>query len=290
MDLFETSLISGVVSGLLYALAGVGLVVIYRVSGYVSFAQGDIAAVALYLGFWLHQGGAPYLLVAVSVVVGGALLGGLIGRFVVVPMERFGILAAAMATIAVGITIQGMENAFIGGEARPFPSAGEGTALTIGSVSLTWADVISFIVCGAIVAALATGFKRTRVGIAMRAVHDNPSAAEMLGVASVSLKRMSWIVSGALAGVTGLFIAPVYSLTPTSVNAIVVFGFAAIVVGGFDSIAGAVVAGMVIGVATNLTAAYINPDLVTTSLFLMLVTVLLIRPQGLFGRRPIARV
>jgi branched-chain amino acid transport system permease protein len=290
MDLFETSLISGVVSGLLYALAGVGLVVIYRVSGYVSFAQGDIAAVALYLGFWLSQGGVPYLVVAVAVVAGGALLGGLIGRFVVVPMERFGILAAAMATIAVGITIQGLENAFIGAESRPFPSAGEGEALQLGSVSLTWADAISFLVCGVIVAALATGFKRTRVGVAMRAVHDNPSAAELLGIASVSLKRLSWIVSGALAGVTGLFIAPVYSLTPTSVNAIVVFGFAAIVVGGFDSIAGAVIAGILIGIATNLTAAYVNTDLVTTSLFLVLMTVLLIRPQGLFGRRPIARV
>jgi branched-chain amino acid transport system permease protein len=124
----------------------------------------------------------------------------------------------------------------------------------------------------------------------MRAVHDNPAAAEVLGVRSVTLKRLSWVVSGGLAGICGLFIAPTYSLTPTSINALLVFGFAAIVVGGFDSIAGAVVAGVLLGIATNLTAAYINPDLVTTSLFVVLVVVLLVRPQGLFGRRPMVRV
>jgi len=228
--------------------------------------------------------------VALAVVAAGAILGGAIGRFIVVPMERFGLLAAAMATIAVGITLQGLEGAFFGGEARAFPSVGQGTAITVGPVDLSWADAASFLVCGLIVAALAAAFKHTRAGVAMRAVHDNPAAAEVLGVKSASLKRMSWIVSGALAGVCGLFIAPIYSLTPTSINAFVVFGFAAIVIGGFDSIAGAVVAGILIGVATNLTAAFVSADLVTTALFAVLVVVLLFRPQGLFGRRPLLRV
>ncbi|MGE4425740.1 MAG: branched-chain amino acid ABC transporter permease [Solirubrobacteraceae bacterium] len=290
MDLLQTSIISGVVSGMLYALAGVGLVVIYRVSGYISFAQGDIAAVALFLGWFLHDGGMPYLLVALTVVVCGAVLGGLIGGLLVVPMERFGLLAAAMATIAIGIGLQGIEGAAFGGEARAFPSAGEGTALTIGPVGLSWADVASFVVCGLIVAVLSAAFRFTRAGVAMRAVHDNPAAAEVLGIRANTLKRVAWIVSGALAGVVGLFIAPVYSLTPTSINALLVFGFAAIVVGGFDSIGGAVVSGIVIGIATNLTAAYVSSDLVTTSLFALLVVVLLFRPQGLFGQRPMVRV
>lgn len=290
MDLLQTSIVSGVVSGMLYALAGVALVVIYRVSGYVSFAQGDIAAVALFLGYFLYDGGTPYLLVAVAVVVTGAVLGGLIGRFIVIPMERFGLLAAAMATIAVAILLQGLEGAAFGGEARAFPSAGEGTAFTVGPVGLSWADVASFVVCGLIVAVLAVAFKYTRAGIAMRAVHDNPAAAEVLGIRATTLKRVAWVVSGALAGVVGLFIAPIYSLTPMSINALLVYGFAAIVVGGFDSIVGAVISGIVIGIATNLTAAYISADLVTTSLFALLVLVLLFRPQGMFGQKPMVRV
>lgn len=290
MDLLQTSLVSGVVSGLLYALAGVGLVVIYRVSGYVSFAQGDIAAVALFGGYFLYQGGAPYVVVALAVVTIAAVIGGTLGRFIVIPMERFGILPAAMATIAIGIFFQGMSGALFGGEARAFPSVGEGTAFTIGPVALSWADTASFIVCGVVVAVLAAGFRYTRAGVAMRAVHDNPAAAEILGVRSTSLKRIAWIVSGALAGICGLFIAPIFSLTPTSINALLVFGFASIVIGGFDSIPGAVVAGVLIGIATNVTAAFINPNLVTTALFLVLVLVLLFRPQGLFGRRPMVRV
>ncbi|MGW6460984.1 branched-chain amino acid ABC transporter permease [Streptomyces sp. NPDC055078] len=290
MFLFQASLVSGIVSGLIFALAGIGLIVIYRVSGYVSFAQGDIAAVALYFGYWLHEGGVPYVLVALATVCMGALTGGLIGRFVVVPLERFGLLTAAMATIGVGVLLQGLENHFLGADARAFPSAGEGTVLSVGSVSLSTADVVSFVVCGLAVALLSVGFRRSRTGIAMRAVHDNPAAAEVLGLRAVTLKRASWVVAGGLAGLCGLFIAPVYALTPTSVNSILVFGFCAIVIGGFDSIPGAVVAGMIIGVTTNLTAAYISPELVTTLLFATLMTVLLLRPHGLFGRRPIARV
>jgi len=290
MFLFESSLISGVVSGLIFALAGVGLIVIYRVSGYISFAQGDIAALSLYAGYWLHQGGMPYVVVALAVVLVGAVVGGLIGTFVVVPFERFGLLVAAISTIGVSIVIQGGENLAFGAQARAFPSAGSGSAFTLGSVSLSWADVVSFIVCGLVVAMLSMAFRKTSAGVAMRAVHDNPAAAEVLGIQGVTLKRMSWVVAGALAGVCGLFIAPIYALTPTSVNSILVFGFCAVVIGGFDSLVGAVVSGMLIGFITNLTAAYISPDLVTTLLFLSLVLVLIFRPHGMFGRRPIVRV
>lgn len=290
MFLLESSLVSGVVSGLIFALAGVGLIVIYRVSGYVSFAQGDIAALALYFGYWLHVGGAPYVLVAAAVVVVGAILGGVLGSLIVVPFERFGLLVAAISTIGISITIQGAENLFFGADARAFPSAGDGTAVTLGSVSLSRADAISFVVCAVVVAALSVGFRRARAGIAMRAVHDNPRAAEVLGIRALTLKRMSWVVAGGLAGLCGLFIAPIYSLTPTSVNSILVFGFCAIVIGGFDSVPGAVVAGVLIGFITNLTAAYISPDLVTTLLYVSMVVVLIVRPHGLFGRTPIVRV
>lgn len=290
MFLLESSLIAGVISGLVYALAGIGLIVIYRVSGYVSFAQGDIAAVALYVGLWLHTSGVPYAAMALMVVLTGALVGWAVGRFLVIPFERFGILPAAVATVGVGTAMQGGENYLFGGESHAFPTLGDGTALTVLSVNLSVADVFSFAVCALVVILMTAGFRRTRTGVAMRAVHDNPAAAQTLGLRAKRIKRTSWLIAGALAGICGLFIAPIYSLTPTSVNSILLFGFCAIVVGGLDSITGAVVAGMIIGVASNLTAAYLSPDLVTTSLFLCLTAVLLLRPEGLFGRRSVARV
>ncbi|MFT4262234.1 MAG: branched-chain amino acid ABC transporter permease [Nocardioides sp.] len=290
MFLLESSLISGVISGFIYALAGIALIVIYRVSGYVSFAQGDIAALALYAGYWLHSGGLPYLLVALGVVVAGAVIGGVVGSLVVVPLERFGILVAAISTIGVSVMIQGGENLLFGADARSFPSAGQATAFSIGPVGVSRADALSLVVCVAVVAALSVAFRRTRAGVAMRAVHGNADAAMVLGLDAKRLKRVSWMVAGGLAGLCGLFIAPIYALTPTSVNSILVFGFAALVIGGFDSLYGAVISGVLIGFITNLTAAYISPNLVTALLFVALVVILILRPHGLFGRAPVVRV
>ncbi len=290
MELFETSVILGVTIGLVYALSGAGLVVIYRTSGYASFTQGDIAAVSLYVGLFLYHSGLPYPVMALLVVAVGALLGGLIGGFVVVPLERFGPLTAALATIGVGLTIQGTENVVLNPDPVAFPSAGDAPALVLGPVTLSVANVVQAIVCILLFAALGAVFRFSRTGIAMRAANDNPNAAGHIGLPGKRLKVISWMLAGGLAGVTGLFVAPLYSLSPTSVNAILVFGFATVVLGGFESITGALVAGVVIGVASNLVAAYLNPQLVTFGVYAFVLFILLFRPYGLLGHRPLMRV
>jgi branched-chain amino acid transport system permease protein len=290
VELFETSVILGVTIGLVYALSGAGLVVIYRTSGYASFTQGDIAAVSLYVGLFLYQSGLPYPVMALLVVLVGALLGGLIGGFIVVPLERYGPLTAALATIGVGLAIQGTENVVLNPDPVAFPSAGDAPALTIGPVTLSVANVVQALVCVLLFVALGLVFRFSRTGIAMRAANDNPAAAGHVGLPGKRLKVISWVLAGGLAGVTGLFVAPLYSLSPTSVNAILVFGFATVVLGGFESITGALVAGVVIGVASNLVAAYLNPQLVTFGVYALVLLVLLFRPYGLLGRRPLVRV
>ncbi|MFR9804056.1 branched-chain amino acid ABC transporter permease [Pseudonocardia sp. RS010] len=290
MELLQTTIVVGVTIGLVYALSGAGLVVIYRTSGYVSFAQGDIAAVALFFGLWLYRSGLPYPVVAVAVVVMGGLVGGLIGGLVVVPMERFGLISAALATVAVSILIQGVENVTVGAEQRPFPSAGDDVALHLGAVGVSRSVLVSAIVCVVVFALLGLAFSRTRTGVAMRAVNDNRTAAEIMGIPAARLRRLSWVLAGALAGIAGLFVAAAYGLSPTSVTVLLVYSFAAIVVGGFESIVGALVAGIVIGVGSTLAAAYLSQNLVNTVVLVVLVAVLLVRPHGLFGRRPLLRV
>jgi branched-chain amino acid transport system permease protein len=292
MVIFETSLVLGVTLGLVYALAGVSLVVIYRTSGYASFCHGDIAAVSLYVGYLCHEAGLPYLVMALVVVATGAVLGLVIGAGVIVPLERFGHLSAALATVGVGLLIQGIENVTLSDlQPRPFPAAGgSGTAFTLGPVELHKSDVIAAVVCAALFIALGLFFKLSRVGVAMRAVNDNASAANHVGLSGRSLKYLSWGLSGALASVCGLFVAPIYSLTPYSVNALLVFGFATIVLGGFESVLGALVAGVVIGVASNMFAAYLDTNLVTFGVYVLLLVVLLFKPSGLFGRRALVRV
>lgn len=290
MELLETSLLLGLVSGLLYALSGAGLVLIYRTSGYVSFAQGDIAAVGLFVAFAAHQAGLPYAAVAAITVIGCAVLAGLIGAFAIIPLERFGPLTAALATIAAGVFIQGAENATVGSTPRPFPAVSDARAFELHEVQLQVSQVVQVGVTIALFVVMGLAFRRLRAGVALRAVNDNPEAAELLGIPARRLKRMSWLLAGALAGVAGLFIVPLYTLTPTSVNAILLFGFCAIVVGGFDSVSGALLGGLIIGLAANLTAAYLTPNLVTTVLYLTVLVVLLVRPHGLMGRQPLRRV
>ncbi|MET7394120.1 branched-chain amino acid ABC transporter permease [Dactylosporangium sp. NPDC005572] len=290
MELLQTGIVLGLATGLIFATASVGLVVIFRTSGYLSFAQGDIAAVSLYVGLAGYHAGLPYPAVALIVVASGAVLAGLIGAFVVGPLERRGETVGALATVGVGLTIQGIENVVVGTQARPFPSLGTERLFTLGAVDVSPAELGSLIVAVVLFTALGVWFQRSRSGMAMRAANDNPMAARHVGIPAIRLKILSWVLAGALAGVAGLFVAPTYTLTPSSVNTILVFGFCTVVVGGFESILGALIAGVGIGIASNLVAIYLHPQLVSSSIYGLLLLVLLFRPYGLLGRRPLVRV
>jgi len=290
VELLQTTLFLGVTLGLVYALVGAGFVVIYRTSGYVSFAQGDIATVGLFVGYFAYEAGLPYWWTVPLVIVTCAVLAGLIGRFVVIPLERFGALSAVLATIGVGLSIQGVEALTVGTTARAFPSPGTEILFRIGPVGMSTADVVTVGVCVLLFIALGLFFKVTKIGMAMRAANDNPLAANHVGLSSTNLKLLSWVIAGVLAGVTGLAVAPIYALYPGAVNLLLVYGFATIVLGGFESIVGALIAGIVLGVLGNLVAAYLNPNLVTFAVYLVVLLVLLFRPNGLLGRRPLVRV
>jgi branched-chain amino acid transport system permease protein len=290
VDLLETALLLGVVSGLLYALSGAGLVLIYRTSGFISFAQGDIAAVGLFVAYFAFQAGAPYAVIVLVTVAACAVAAVLIGGLVVIPLGRQGALTAGLATIGVGILVQGIENFTVGNSSRPFPSVSNGVALRLGAVQIQTAHVVQIVVTVVVFVAMGIAFRRLTAGVALRALNEDPEAAELLGVPGRRLQLLSWLSAGVLAALAGLFIVPIYTLTPTSVNAILLFGFCAVVVGGFDSVAGALVGGLVIGVSANLVAAFIAPTLVTTVLYLTLLAVLLVRPHGLMGRAPLRRV
>jgi branched-chain amino acid transport system permease protein len=290
VEILQLAIFGGLTIGVVYALAGASMVVVYRTSGYVSFAQGDIAAVALFVALWTSDQGASYPVVALVTVGVGAVLGGLIGGLIVVPIERFGAIHAVLATIAVGLIIQGIANVVVGAQPRAFPSPGENTIATVGAVNITQADIISLTASAAIFIGLGILFTRTRIGVAMRAISDSSEAANVMGIRSGQLRRLSWVIGGALAGVAGLFVAPTFALTPYSVNAFLIFAFCAIVLGGFESVIGALVAGIAVGIVSNLVATYLDPNLVSISVYALLLVVLLVRPHGIFGRRPIERV
>lgn len=290
MVLLETALLLGVVSGLLYALSGAGLVLIYRTSGFISFAQGDIAAVGLFVAYFANQAGAPYPVTALVTVVTCSVAAVAIGGLVVMPLGRQGALTAGLATIGVGILLQGIEDATVGNSPRRFPAVSNGVAIRLGDVQVQTAQVIQVVVTVIVFVVMGVAFRKMTSGVALRALNEDPEAAELLGVPGRKLRLLSWLFAGVLAAIAGLFIVPIYTLTPTSVNAILLFGFCAVVVGGFDSVVGALIGGLVIGISANLVSAFLTPTLVTSVLYLTLLAVLLFRPHGLMGRAPLRRV
>lgn len=291
MQLLVPSVVVGGIIGLVYALSGAGLVVIYRSSEVINFAQGDLAAVGLYVAYSLGASNQPYWLIAVATVAVAVALGLACGAVLSLPVARsWSVLEVGLATIAASFLIEGGLTQTSGAAALSFPSLDDTVVFHLGDVGISVTDLATVAVSLTAFLALGVWFRYSRVGLAMRACSESPEAARWFGVPAGRLRLISWGVAGSLAGLAGLFIAPLYSLTPSSMDTVLVFGFASVVTGGFQSISGALVAGVSIGILTNLTAAYVSVNLITPVMFVVMLATLVFRPYGLFGRQAMARV
>lgn len=291
MNILGPVLILGAITGLVYALSGAGLVVIYRSSRVINFAHGDVAAIGLYAAYALSQAGFPYWLVAVCTLFVSTVAGLTVGGFLSLRIaSKWSVVEVGMATIAVSFIIEGVETQLTNGATLAFPVLSNSTVLNFWQVGITVTDVVTIIVSLIAFGCLGIWFRFSKIGMAMRAVSENPEAARWFGVPARRLRLISWGLAGALAGLAGLFIAPLYALSPTSLGTVVLFGFAAVVTGGFESITGALIAGLALGIITNLTAAYVSVLLITPVMFLVMLLTLLVRPNGILGHRPVVRV
>lgn len=291
MDVFLPSLILGAITGLVYALSGAGLVVIYRSSQVINFAHGDIAAVGLYTAYELSSANLPYVAIAICTVATSLVMGLVVGGLLSLRItRRWNVLEVGLATIALSFLIEGVLTQVAGGNTRSFPSVDNHVLFTLGEVGITVTDLVTVVVSLAAFACLGLWFRYSQAGVAMRAISESPEAARWLGVSALRLRLISWGVAGGLAGLAGLFIAPLYALSPTSMGTVVLFGFAAVVTGGFESVSGALLAGLLIGIVTNLTSAYVSVSLITPVMFLLMLLTLILRPNGILGHRPVVRV
>lgn len=290
MQELESSLILGALLGLLYALAGAGLVAIYRTSKVINFAQGDVATIGLYCALPLVAAHVPYALVAIIAVATSVVASMLMGVGVSFISDRHNALYANLATIGLALVIRGLLAYTQGSLPQGFPSAGSRFLFHLGDVGISGANVMLVALVVVCFIALGLLFDRTTIGAAMRALSESPSTSRALGLPTIRLNLLAWGIGGVLAGLAGVVVAPIYSVTPTSVDNIVIYGFAAVVVGGFDSITGSLIAGVVIGVLTNVVAQYTSPNLVLFAVFLLMAIVLIFRPYGLLGRAPLQRV
>jgi branched-chain amino acid transport system permease protein len=293
MSQFFQQVVSGLASGGIFASLALALVLIYRATRAINFAQGEMATVSTFVAWSLvHRGmpfwGAFFLTLALSFVGGVAL-----ERVVIRPVENAPVLTVVIVTLGLAIGLNGFTSVEWGSEVKKFPSPFPTRPIHVGGVAFSIQDLGVIGVSIALVLALGAFFRFTKLGLALRAAALNPEASRLVGVRVSWMLALGWGLAAVLGAVSGMMIAPVVFLDPNMMQTVLLYALAAAILGGMDSPIGAVVGGLALGVILNLTGAYV--DFIGGTLRLpvalaVILLVLLVRPSGLFGRAAVRKV
>jgi branched-chain amino acid transport system permease protein len=291
---FLQILMVGIGDGAVYAMLGLGLVVIYRSTGLLNFAQGELAMFSTFIVWSIWQTGVPLWAAILGGMVGGFAVGAILYQAAVRPFgdPHQRPLAVVIVTIGLFVGVNGAAQLIWGTvDKRLDPLFGRGT-LTIGGVAVAWQKVGAVLVLGLMAAAFFVLFQRTKLGLAMRAVASNTESASLVGIAVPSVLMLGWGLAAAVGTVAGVFTAPNLGLGTNLMQLTLIFGFAAITLGGFDSLVGAVVGGLLVGVLSAVLPRYVGffDKMPLAPAFILILVVLLLRPEGLFGSKQVTRV
>ncbi|MDQ1042461.1 branched-chain amino acid ABC transporter permease [Streptomyces sp. V4I2] len=289
MDQFLLILVSGLASGAVYGLMGLGLVIIYRATDVVNFALASLATVGLYAALALNERGLPLLLAAMAAIVTTAAVGLVAREAVIRPLAQGELLSALVMTMGVSLIAESVISTVWDDQPRLFPSLVEGS-VSLGSAAIPAQSLLTIAVAAVAMALVAYLFGRTSIGTAMRAVAESADTARILGLGSQRIARIAWALGLGLAALAAFLYAPRAGLVPTVLSAPLFRAFAGIFLGGLTSMYGAVIGGLTVGVLDNLAAGYVSAGYRDTFVFSFTILVLLIRPQGLFGVRTFQRV
>jgi branched-chain amino acid transport system permease protein len=292
-DKFAEQTVGGLATGGVFASLALALVLIYRATEVINFAQGEMAMFSTYIAWQLIDWGLPYW-GAFFATLGISFLGGItLERVVIRPVERVGVLPVVVVTIGLVFVLQGVASWIWSPEIKFFPSAFSTRPIRVGNVVFSIQDLGTIGVSIAAVVVLWLFFQFTKVGLAMRAAALRPDAARLVGVRVGWMLALGWGLAAVLGAIAGMMITPSIFLDPTTMDVILIYAFAAAVVGGIENPAGAVVGGLGLGVLLALLTSYV--DFVTSEVRLpvalaVLLVVLLVKPVGLFGRSVVRRV
>jgi branched-chain amino acid transport system permease protein len=290
MNLFIHQLVGGLVNGGIYASIALALVIIHRSTHLLNFAQGEMAMFSTFLAWTLIQAGAGYWTAFGITLACSFVAGVMIERLIIRPVGTSSHLKLVVVFIGLLLIFNSVAGWIWTYDTRPFPSpfpddrrhlAGFVTAHEAGSIGVTLAMLLLVYLF----------FRFTRLGLAMRCAAQNPVSSRLVGVRVNRMLGLGWGLAAAIGAVAGMMVAPVLFLDPNMMSAVVLYGFAAALLGGIDNPWGAVAGGFVLGVTENLLGTYvIGHDLKLTFALVLIVAVLRFRPAGLFGVRIVSRV
>lgn len=277
--------LAGLMTGAIYALVAIGFTLLWQTSQTINFAQGEFAMLpAFFMLVALNLKLPLWFAILLGVGVSILLLGLAFKRLLVDPMLRHGVLPLAIATMALAIFLKESVKEFYSAEAQRFPSLFPEQKVDVGGAMISIQSIGVFLVAIAAVVALQLFLSRTRTGRSMQAVAQNPTVARILGVPVERMILLTFAINAALVALASALVTPIYLAKFSNGEVLGMAAFVAAIVGGFNQIRGAIAGGFLLGIVDNIAAAYVSTQYRAAIPLLILIVVIMVRPQGLLGR------
>ena len=285
MASFIQLLVSGLATGAIYALIAVGFTLLWQTSQTINFAQGEFVMLPAFFMLAAMNAGAPFWLAAViGIALSIAILGILFKVMVVDPMLKYGVLPLVISTIALSLLLKESAKEFYSSQAQPFPALVPATDIHVLGAVVSTQSLAVLAVAIVTVAALNLLLNRTRLGRQMQATAQNATLARILGVPVERMVMYTFLINAVLVSIASILISPIYLAKFTNGETLGMAAFIAAIIGGFNQVRGAILGGVILGVLDNLSAAYISSQYRGAVPLVILIAVILLRPQGLLGR------
>ncbi len=292
MTLFFDYTLNGVASGMIYAVLALALVLIYRATRIINFAQGAAGMMTTFIASTLLARGLGYWWAFVIVLIFGFMLGAGSERILIRPLQGKSELNPVIVTIGLLVVLEGIAGAVYGNASRGFPAAFSQSGLIVGKTRIAFSHFDVFILVAVLALMLATLvlFRFTALGLRMRASAFSGEIARLLGVRVGRLLTLGWGLAGIAGALAGLLVAPTSSFGPYYMDLILVYGFTAAVIGGLESPVGALLGGLITGLCVSYVGGYLGSGLEPLGALALLMVALMARPEGIFSRPQARRV
>jgi len=289
MNVLLHQVLSGLAAGGIYASVALALVMIYQATHLVNFAQGELAMFCTYIAWALLQTGMPYWVAFALTVIGAFVLGVVIERVIIRPVENAPILAIVIVFIALLVIFNSLAGWIFTYTIKPFPSPFPEQPL-FGNSYVSSHELGSMAITLVVLLLLFVFFRFTPLGLAMRAAAENPVSSRLVGIRVGWMLALGWGLAAAIGAIAGMMVAPTVFLEPNMMGGILLYAFAGALLGGIDSPGGAVLGGFIVGVLENVVGAYVGTELRLTMALVVIVGVLVVKPSGMFGQVHVSRV
>lgn len=283
-------ILSGLATGSIYALVALGLALIYNTTEHVNFAQGEMSMVSAFIGFtFFHSAGFSLPVAFLLTLAVSAVLGMIVERLVIRPAMRAPHFNIFIITLGLSIVMKSLAGFVWSHDEFPYPSIFPNETITVGNAVIDMISIGNIGTTVILMLMLFIFFKYTRYGTAMRAVSHSQNAALLMGISVKQSFSITWAISFMVAAVAGILMAPVVFLS-THMGLVVINGFAAAILGGWGSIPGSIIGGMLLGIIDNVAPLYLPSQIKNVVPFMVIFIVLVIRPRGIMGEERLTKV